>query len=127
MSEKISEDYNIIENLLGHVPYTKAIPYNTDEFFENFLVYISSKYSLVPELNKILSHDDLLNLLYVFAGQTLEIPEQKAIQTAFRDIDIYISLKKNMSTVEVNRLAEKYSATTQTIKAIFTKVNDILK
>lgn len=110
------------ENLLNYIPYSQFQEFQEKEFLEMFLVYMSGKYTMLPELAQVFGVKEVLKFLYVFSGQHVKVPDSKNILTAFRDIDIYCSLKNNSSSSELERLANKYSTTLNTIKLINEKV-----
>jgi hypothetical protein len=120
---KLKEDFSVIENLLNYIPYNKLLDLSNDEQFKAFLVYVSGKNSLIPELAKILPPKILLEFLFIFSGQELGIPEKKSVITAFRDIDIYFCLEKTPTIAEMTRLAGKYNTTPQTVKAVSDRVS----
>ena len=117
MDEKLAH----IENLLDYIPYNKLIN-RSKNFEEDFLQYISGKYSILPELSSVMEFEQLLRMLYIFSGQSINIPDQKSILTAIRDLDIYYSLSENASSIEITRLAKKYSTTVQTVRSVYEKV-----
>lgn len=114
------------ENLLNYIPYTKLVDLAQKEYLADFLTYVSSKQTLLPELAGVLSPDLLFNFLFAFAGQTIVIPDQKTILAAFRDLDIYNCLIAAPTSSEVNRLASKYQLTVQTVKTTADRVAEAL-
>lgn len=115
------------ENFLNYIPYTKLTDLNKKDYLKTFLVYIANKHSILPEMAEVLSPEQLFNFLFVFSGQLLIIPDQKAIIEAFRDLDIFNSLVTSSNYSEIQRLADKYQLTTQTIKAIVNRVSEVLQ
>lgn len=114
------------ENLLNYIPYNKLVNLAKQEYISDFLVYASSKYSVLPEVSQVLPPEQMFNFLFAFAGQTITIPDQKAILGTFRDLDIFNSLIANPSSSEVNKLAAKYQVTQQTIKSTVDRVAEAL-
>jgi len=121
-----SDDIKKSENLLNYIPYNKLVSLAKKEYVADFLIYASTKYSLLPEVANVLSPEQMFNFLFAFAGQTINIPDQKAILGAFRDLDIFNSLVINPNSSEVNRLAAKYQVTQQTIKSTVDRVAEAL-
>ena len=110
------------ENLLNYIPYNKLVDLSKGHNLENFLTYISSKHSLLPEMAEVIPTEQLFNFLFAFAGQTISIPDQKTILAAFKDLDIFDSLTITPTFAEVQRLANKYNTTVQTVKSVAIKV-----
>lgn len=108
------------------VPYNNMSQKSAKKVAEDFIKYAGEKYSLIPELAELLSYEQLLNLLYIFAGQKLDIPDQKKILNAFRDLDIYYSICSNPSNNEITRLTIKYDTSFQNIKIIYKRVEEHL-
>ena len=108
------------------VPYLNINQKYSKKVAEDFIKYAGEKASLIPELAELLTYEQLLNVLYIFAGQTLRIPDQKKILKVFRDLDIYYSLLANPSNNEVVRLTLKYDTSFQNIKTIYSRVGDQL-
>lgn len=125
-SDQSSEEFSVVENLLNYIPYDKLVDLSDTERLQAFLVYIGGKNTLIPELAKILPPKLLLELLFVFAGQELQMPDKKIMGTAFRDIDIYFSLVKSPTFVEIGRLASKYNTSVQVVRAVSERVADSL-
>jgi hypothetical protein len=125
MSE-VSKEIKNSENLLNYIPYHKLINLAQQEYLIDFLTYTSTKQSLLPEIAEILPPDLLFNFLFAFAGQTITIPDQKAVLAAFRDLDMFNSLTITPTSSEVNRLADKYQLTIQTVKSTIDKVAEAL-
>ena len=121
-----SEEFSVVENLLNYIPYDKLMDLGDSEHLQVFLVYIAGKNTLVPELAKVLPPKLLLELLFVFAGQDIQVPDKKFMSTAFRDIDIYFSLVKTPSFVEIGRLATKYNTSVQVVRAVSERVAESL-
>jgi hypothetical protein len=109
------------------VPYLNINQKYTKKVAEDFIKYAGERSSLIPELAELLSYEQLLNVLYVFAGQTLRIPDQKKILKVFRDLDIYYSLLANPTNTEVARLTLKYDTSFQNIKTIYLRVGEQLE
>ena len=110
------------ENFLNYIPYNKVMNFDKEGYLKDFLVYIATKHSLLPEMAEVIPPEQLFNFLFAFAGQTIHIPEQKVILDAFRDMDIFDSLVINSNFSEVQRLATKYQVSTQTIRAAVDRV-----
>lgn len=122
MEEKISK----IGTLSELVPYSSLNQKAPKKVAEDFVKYVGEKHSVIPELAELLSYEQLLNLLYVFAGQSLVIPDQKKILNSFRDLDIYYSICSNPSNIEITRLTFKYDTSFQNIKVIYERVEEHL-
>lgn len=122
MSHRRDDKLRQTENFLNYIPYTKVANLQDEKYLEEFLSYIASKHSLLPEMAKVISTEELFNFLFAFSGQVIEVPDQKSMLAAFRDLDIYNSLVATPSFQEVQRLAAKYSVTTQTIKSASDRV-----
>ena len=108
------------------VPYNNMSQKSAKKVAEDFVKYAGEKYYLIPELAELLNHEQLLNFLYVFAGQSLTIPDQKKILNSFRDLDIYYSICSNPTNTEITRLTIKYDTSFQNIKTIYKRVEDHL-
>lgn len=122
----INKEIRNSENLLNYIPYNKLVDLAQKEYLADFLTYVSSKQTLLPEMAGLLPPDLLFNFLFAFAGQTIVIPDQKTILAAFRDLDIFNSLTATPTSSEVNRLAAKYQLTVQTVKVTTDKVAEAL-
>lgn len=105
------------ENLLNYIPYSKLANLESKEYLEAFFGYVSHKHSLLPELAEIMPTEQLFKFLFAYAGQTINVPDQKVILGAFRDLDIFKSLTDDPSYTEVSRLADKYQLAVQTVRA----------
>ena len=121
-----SEEFSVVENLLNYVPYDKLLDLGDSNHLHAFLIYISGKNTLIPELAKVLPPKLLLELLFVFANQELQIPDKKFMNIAFRDIDIYFSLVKAPTFVEISRLATKYNTSVQVVRSVSERVAESL-
>jgi len=108
------------------VPYNNMSQKSAKKVAEDFVSYAGEKYSLIPELADLVTYEQLLNILYVFAGQTLSIPDQKQILNSFRDLDIYYSICSNPTNTEITRLTIKYDTSFQNIKIIYKRVENKL-
>ncbi len=108
------------------VPYNNMSQKSAKKVAEDFVSYAGEKYSLIPELADLVTYEQLLNILYVFAGQTLSIPDQKQILNSFRDLDIYYSICSNPTNTEITRLTIKYDTSFQNIKTIYKRVENKL-
>ena len=122
----------IDEGITKTVTLSELVPYNNmsqksaKKVAEDFVSYAGEKYSLIPELADLVTYEQLLNILYVFAGQTLSIPDQKQILNSFRDLDIYYSICSNPTNTEITRLTIKYDTSFQNIKTIYKRVENKL-
>ncbi len=124
MEENKLEEIEFITTIL---PFPKDL-YKVDkeEYKKAFIEYVATKHNVIPELANIVDFETLLKILYIFSGQTVSFPKQNSISLGIRDLDIYFSLKRKNDSVEINRLAIKYNATTSSISQINTKVSKIL-
>jgi hypothetical protein len=122
----MDEGITKVATLSELVPYSSINQKSAKKVAEDFVKYAGEKHSVIPELAELLSYEQLLNLLYVFAGQSLVIPDQKKILNAFRDLDIYYSICSNPTNVEITRLTYKYDTSFQNIKAIYGRVEEFL-
>ena len=122
----------IDEGITKTVTLSELVPYNNmsqksaKKVAEDFVSYAGEKYSLIPELADLVTYEQFLNILYVFAGQTLSIPDQKQILNSFRDLDIYYSICSNPTNTEITRLTIKYDTSFQNIKTIYKRVENKL-
>lgn len=122
----------IEEEIIKTITLSEIIPYgnihqkSAKKVAEDFVSYTGEKYSLIPELADLVTYEQLLNILYVFAGQTLSIPDQKQILNSFRDLDIYYSICSNPTNTEITRLTIKYDTSFQNIKTIYKRVENKL-
>lgn len=115
------------EKLLDYTPFPKSLPtVNKEEYSAAFLTYVAGKVSLLPELATLLPFDTLVNFLYAFAGQTIEVPDQKTIENAIRDINIYFNVANNPSSDEIKEIAKRYSMPVQSVSLIVKRVSKAL-
>ena len=126
MSHRKDDKLKNSENLLNHIPYNKLINFSKKGYVEAFLVYVSSKHSLLPEIAEVMPPEQLFNFLFAFSGQTIHVPDQKVILDAFRDLDIFDSLTSSPTFAEVQRLSTKYQTSTQTVKSVAERVGKAL-
>src|SRR3974390_1647107 len=111
------------EKLLDYTPFPKSLSsVSKKEYSEAFLIYVSGKVSLLPELATLLPFDVLVNFLYAFSGQTIEIPDQKSIENAIRDINIFFNVENNPSSDEIKEIAKRYSMPVQSVTLIVKRV-----
>jgi len=111
------------EHILNNLPYqVHHYKISEEEYSKTFLIYSMGKLSLLPELYKIMPLKIIMNLFYLYAGKSFNIPDSNSVKQSIRDIDIYYSLVNNPTVTEINKLATIYSTSPQNIKWISEKV-----
>lgn len=120
------------EKLETFLDYTLSVSHRLQklpekELLDLLLKYSDKKLSIIPELSEILNLSQIIKLLYVFAGQTLEIPKQSILNNALRDLDVYYTVKYSTNLEQDSlRLSTNYSLTEQAMTAIYNKVDSKL-
>ena len=116
-------------SLLGEFSLLPSKGFLVDEetYKKTVLSYlVKDRFSFVKELALILDTNTLSTFLYVFAGQTIKVPEYSKVYDSFRDIFIYHSLELNNTKEEIELLSKKFNLTKQSIKIIYDKVKTSL-
>lgn len=89
------------------------------------LLMNASEFSLVPDLIGIFGAEQAVKFIDIFSGSTIKVPPRETLQMLVRDANVYTTLKKDMS--QVNILANQYEVTDKVIKNIFDRVEGIIK
>lgn len=115
------------DNLVNYIPYDKLIK-ETDEYKQLFFKYMEKEYELIHEMGQLINFKELMDFLYVFSGRAIKIPDPKVILSCLRNLDIYFTLKdKEQPSAEINRMAQKYSISTDKVKNIFYVVSSMVE
>jgi hypothetical protein len=84
----------------------------------------------LPELFEVFGKENLLQFLDIFAGTTIKVPPQEALEHCMRDVVIYLRLHTIPPSHRpkiVRAIAKKYQTTSGDVRSTFVRIEKAFK
>lgn len=90
------------------------------------VLILQSNFDLLPEVYDIFGKEGTIKFLNIFAGRVIRIPTREEIDTAIRDVMLWVAVSKNGSVDSIRALSAKYGVTKNEVVRIHGRVKDLM-
>jgi len=91
------------------------------------VLILQSNFDLLPEIYDIFGNDETIKFLHIFAGRVIRVPTKIELDTAIRDVMIWVAVGKNSTPDSIRALSAKYGVTKNEIIRIHNRVKDLME